>query len=136
MQTKINYLAVVACMFVNIGLGMVWYGPLFADKWMQYNGLSTERVESMPFGFMPYIVSMVGALISGFVLSLLFRRMGVTGWQDGLKTGVAIGLFPLIITFMSYAFSLRPTELSFIDGGYAFVLFSLYGAVIGSFFKR
>ncbi len=32
MQTKISYLAVLACVFVNIGLGMVWSGPLFADK--------------------------------------------------------------------------------------------------------
>jgi len=132
MQTKINYLAVLACVFINIGLGMVWYGPLFSQKWMQYNGLTLERVESMPSGAMPYIISMVGALISGWVLSVLFRRIGVSGWQDGLKTGLAIGLFPMIVIFMGNAFALRPTELSFIDGGYAFILFSLYGTVIGT----
>ncbi len=99
-------------------------------------GCLWSGVESMPSGFMPYVISMVGALISGYVLSLLFRRMGVTGWQDGMKTGAAIGLLLMIVTFMSYAFSLRPTELSFIDGGYAFVLFSLYGAVIGGWQKR
>lgn len=136
MSTKINYLALLACVFVNIGLGMVWYGPLFAEKWMTFNSLTRERVESMPNGPMPYIVSMVGALISGYVLSLLFRRMGVSGWQDGLKTGAAIGLLLLVITFMNYAFSLRPTELAFIDGGYSFILFCLYGAVIGGWQKR
>ncbi len=136
MQTKINYLAVIACVIINAGLGMIWYGPLFAEKWMALNGLTPERVESMPGGATPFIITMLGALISGYVLSILFHRMGVSGWQDGLKTGVAIGLFPMLISFANNAFSLRPIELSWIDGGYAFVLFALYGTVIGGWQKR
>lgn len=62
--------------------------------------------------------------------------MGVLGWLDGLKTGAAIGLFSMVGVFTLNAFSLRPMELSWIDGGYAFVLFCLYGAVIGGWQKR
>ncbi len=136
MQTKINYLAVAACALVNMGLGMLWYGGLFAQPWMTANGLTEERLQSMPNGALPYVISVVGALISGYVLTILFQRMGVSGWLDGLKTGTAIGLLLLVITFMNNAFSLRPMDLSWIDGGYAFVLFCLYGAVIGGWQKR
>ena len=136
MQTKINYLAVLACAFVNMGLGMLWYGPLFSKKWIALNGFTEERLQNMPSPALPFTISITGALISGSVLSILFRRMGVSGWQDGLKTGVAIGLLPMIITFMNNAFSMRPVELSWIDGGYAFILFSLYGAVIGGWQKK
>jgi len=135
MQTKINYLAVGACALMNMLLGMIWY-TIFAQQWMDGNGLTKERVESMPSGATPYLISIVGALLSGYVLSLIFKRMNVSGWMDGAMSGAAIGLFGLIATFMGNAFSLRPTALSFIDGGYIMVLFVLYGAVIGGWQKQ
>jgi Protein of unknown function (DUF1761) len=130
MQTKINYLAVIACALINMLLGMTWYG-IFAEPWMAGNGLTRERVESMPSGATPYIISVLGALISGYVLSLIFRRLGVTGWLDGAKSGAAIGLFGMICQFMNNAFSLRSMDLAWVDGGYILILFTLYGALLG-----
>jgi hypothetical protein len=132
---KINYLAVLLCALVNMGLGMAWY-TAFSEPWMSGNNLTREVVESAPSGAMPYAISVVGALISGYVLSLIFRRMGVRGWQDGTTSGAAIGLVLLLATFMNNAFALRPTTLSFVDGGYVFVLFVLYGALIGGWQKK
>ena len=135
METKTNYLALIVCPFVNMALGMTWYG-VFATQWMSGHGLTQERVESMPNGAMPYITSFVGSLATAFVLNIVFKRMGVNTWADGAKSGAAFGFFGLVGMIINNMFSLKPFELSLIDGGFAFVLFILYGTIVGGWQKK
>lgn len=135
MQTKINYLAVVSCVVINMLLGIVWYGA-FAEPWMAGNGLTEERIKSMPASNTPYLISILGALIVGYVIANLFKRMSISGWLDGAKTGAALGLIPMVGYFTNNAFSMRSTDLSWIDGGYAWVLVVLYSTVIGGWQRK
>ena len=131
---KINYFAVAVCILVNMGLGMSWYG-VFGEAWMSGHGFTMAQVEANTSPA-PYIATMVAALVSGYVLSLLYQRMGVKGWQDGAITGAAIGSFLFFATVASYLFSLKSLNLAVLDGGYMFVLFVLYGALIGGWQKK
>ena len=131
---KINYLAVAACIFVNMGLGMAWYS-IFADAWMTGHGLTMAQIEAN-VSASPYIATTLAALAAGYVLSLLYQRMGVKGWQDGAITGAAIGSFLFFATVASYLFSQKPLSLAILDGGYMIVLFVLYGALIGGWQKK
>lgn len=132
---KTNYLAIAACALANIALGMGWYGT-FNQQWMEGHGLTMESIESMDNPALPYIVSISVALIFGYLLTLIFRRMGVSGWIDGAMSGSAIGLFGLLGTIVGNMYSMKPLSLSFIDGGYVFLEFVIFGAIIGGWQKR
>jgi hypothetical protein len=132
---KTNYLAIAACAIVNALLGMGWYG-IFQKPWMDGHNLTEEAIASVANPALPYIVSIVGALLSGYVLTLIFRRLDVSGWLDGLMSGAAIGLFILVTFVVNSHYSLQPLSLALIDGGFGFLLFSAFGAVIGGWQKR
>ena len=131
---KINYLAVAACVIINMGLGMTWYS-IFANAWMNGHGITMAQVEGN-VSAAPYIATAIAALAAGYVLSLLYQRMNVSGWQDGAITGAAIGSFLFFATVASYLFSQKPLSLAILDGGYMVILFVLYGAVIGGWQKK
>jgi Protein of unknown function (DUF1761) len=132
---KINYLAVICCLFINMLLGMAWYSA-FDKPWMEGNGLTMDMINNAPNPAMKYITSMVIAVICGLVISLIFQRLGVTGWQDGAKSGAAIGFLGLLSMIMNYGFAMRPFTLGLIDGGFLFVLFTLFGALLGGWQKK
>ncbi len=61
---------------------------------MTYNGLTRERVESMPNGPMPYIISMVGALMSsmtGGAYHFTSAGMPIFKAPSGLGTAIFMG---------------------------------------------
>lgn len=134
MENKTNYLAIVVCPLINMALGMAWYS-IFDKPWMEGHNLTMERINANQSPTL-YITSVVGSLISAYVLNLIFQRLGVRSLMDGLKSGAAIGLFGLLGTIVSYSFSLLPLPLALIDGGFAFVLFTLYGIVLGGWQKK
>jgi Protein of unknown function (DUF1761) len=131
---KINYLAVAACVVVNMGLGMSWFG-VFDQPWMDGHGLTKEFIDQHMTA-KPFIATIIGSLVSGYVLSLLFQRMNVTGWQDGVKVGAAIGGLLFFATYASYMFAHKTSAIASLDGGYMFVLYALYGALIGGWQKK
>lgn len=135
MENKTNYLAILVCPLINMALGMGWY-KIFAIEWMLGHGLSQGIIDNDPSGSIKYVLSVVGSLASAFVLNLIFRRMGVRTLADGLKSGAAIGFFGLQGTLISYRFAMHDWSIGFIDGGFAFLLFSLYGAVLGGWQKK
>ena len=131
---KINYLAVAACVVINMGLGMTWYA-IFANAWMNGHGITMAQIEANA-STAPYIATIIAALSGGYVLSLLYQRMNISGWQDGAITGAAIGSFLFFATVASYLFSQKPLSLAILDGGYMAVLFVLYGALMGGWQKK
>jgi hypothetical protein len=131
---KINYLAIAACVLINMGLGMSWFG-VFAQPWMEGHGL-TQAVIEQNASAKPYIATIIGSLVSGYVMSLLFQRMNVSGWQDGAKAGAAIGGMMFFVTYASYMFAQKSSALASMDGGYMFILYVLYGALLGGWQKK
>ena len=125
---KINYLAVATCVVINTGLSGY---SVFANAWMNKHGITTGQVEGNA-----YVATTIAALAAGYVLSLLYQRMNVSGWQDGAITGAAIGSFLFFATVASYLFSQKPLTLAILDGGYMVILFVLYGALIGGWQKK
>lgn len=114
---------------LNAVLGMTWYG-VFSGPWMAGHGLTDAGIQSN-FSALPFVVSALGSIVAAIVLDRLFDRMGVSGWRDGAVSGAAIGSFGFVGTVVSYLFAQLPWSLSFVDGGYAFVLFVAYGLIIG-----
>jgi hypothetical protein len=132
---KTNFLAILLCAILNILLGMAWFG-VFRQPWMDGHHLTEESIKSMANPYMPYVVSIVGAIVLAYAMTLIFRRMGVCSLKDGFLNGAGIGLFGLVGVIVLNMYAMNPFSLSLIDGGYAFVQLAIFGAVIGGWVKR
>ncbi len=127
---KKSALVIVACVVVNMLLGMAWYG-VFSQPWMDANLLTMEKIESAGNATPGYILSMIVAAISAVILSAILRRMKVHGWVEGLFTGAGIGLIALLGTIVGNWYAMRPLVVSLVDGGFAFAQYAAFCAIIG-----
>lgn len=89
-QLKINWLAIIAATIVAQMIGAGIYGG-FADQWMGYHNLTDEFVEAN-FSTTPFIVSIIASFILYYIMALVFKRMNIRTFQDGLKWGAIMGL--------------------------------------------
>lgn len=78
----INWWAVVVSTIAYMGIGMLWYGPLFGKQWMAYVGLTPESMKKMPLSA---VQAVAGGFVTAFVMStvlsyasLFFAAMTVT----------------------------------------------------------
>jgi hypothetical protein len=135
MQNKTNYLALIVCPIINMALGMGWYS-IFRIEWMAGHGLTQSGINEDPSGPLKYILSVVGSLATAYILNLIFKRMGVNTLADGIKTGAALGFIGMSGTIVGYKFAMHAWSIAMTDGGFTFLLFVLYGAVLGGWQKK
>jgi hypothetical protein len=127
---KKSALVIIACVVVNMVLGMAWYG-VFSQPWMDANLLTMEKIQASGNATPGYILSIVVAAVSAIILTLILKRMRITGVVDGLLTGAGIGLIALLGTIVGNWFAMRPFVASLVDGGFAFVQYAAFCAIIG-----
>lgn len=125
----VNWLGVIAASVSAFVLGGIWYGPLFGKKWMALVGLTEEEAAK---GNMALIFG--GSFVLSFVAAFVFAMFlgPEPGVQFATSAGFAAGLFWVAATFgINYLFARKPLALWLIDGGYATLMFTLFGLLIG-----
>ena len=126
---EVNWIAVLVAAVSAFVLGGLWYGAIFGEKWMAYNGLTKEQAQAGSpariFGG-----AFVLSLIAAFVFAMFLGPK--PGLQFAASAGFAAGLCWVAATFgINYLFARKPLGLWLIDGGYATLQFTLYGVAIG-----
>ena len=127
-----GYLAVIVAGVAGFMFGAFWY-TVFAKPWMAASGVAVGE-NGQPANQkdpIPYITSIVGAILVAGMMRHAFVTGGVDTVWEGLVSGLGIGLFlvtPWIATF--YAFGARPFRLTLIDGGYATFGCTVIGTVL------
>lgn len=133
---QINHLAVVACLVVLSVLGFLWFGPLFGDPWMEYNGLDMAGMEANPPSIATWITNFIATLIPVYVLAWLFVQMNVETLAKGALIGLVISFAFVHLSFMTgNMFAGRPYGLTWIDGGHTMVAMTIAGAILGAWRK-
>lgn len=125
----VNWLGVIAASVSAFVLGGIWYGPLFGKKWMALVGMTEEEAAK---GNMALIFA--GAFVLSFIAAFVFAMFlgPEPGVQFATSAGFAAGLFWVAATFgINYLFARKPFALWLIDGGYATLMFTLFGLLIG-----
>src|SRR6516225_10017519 len=95
-MVPVNYLAVILCAFVAMGLGFLWYGKIFSKMYAEEMGMTPEKMAAMMSEpgaknkmMLNYGIQFVGALIMAFVLAhaIIFAGsyLSVTGLSAGLQ---------------------------------------------------
>lgn len=124
-------LNVIVAGIAAFAFGAVWYMSL-AKPWMAATGVTEE--DQKKSGSAPYIIAMVGAVLSAGMIRHIFAGTGVEGIGSGIVAGFGIGLFiaaPWIVN--NYAFAGRSRSLMLIDGGYAVGGCTVIGLVLTLF---
>lgn len=86
---KHNWLAIITATLVAQGIGFGVYGT-FSEQWMEWHNLTLDFIENNQ-SMTPFIVSIVGSLIMYFLMSMVFKAIGVHSAGEGLKWGAILG---------------------------------------------
>lgn len=133
---EINYLAVLVCGVLSVGLGAVWYGPLFGKKWMEIVGVNAQDLaarEAMQKSAGPlYGVQFLLTLFQVLVLAhLIADTTRVSGLERSLWI-VAAFVIPTIAG--SSMWTAEPTNRKWarflLQSGYQIVSFVVFGLVL------
>lgn len=130
-----EYVSVAAAGIAGFMFGAIWYTVL-AEKWMAASGvpLDDTGVPANRSDPVPYITSLLGAILVAGMMRHVFELSGIDTVGKGLVSGFGTGLFlvsPWIATF--YSFGARPRSLILIDCGYATFGCTVIGLVLGLF---
>jgi uncharacterized membrane protein YwzB len=140
-----NWLAIAICAVVNVIFANLWYGPLFGEKWYALHHIVIDKASGsftkngVTPDFNPVAVilaAILGAVLTAFILSHLFQKIGVLNWKDGLVFGATIGFLTFIALSINNLFSCNPISLSLIEGSASVVLFAIYGVILGGWRKK
>ena len=128
MTAKLNWLGIIVATVAAFFIGFLWYGLIFAEKWMALTGVTEEGSGDpvwMALGVVQTFVTMVG-------LGWFIARDGSPGWMAGLKIGLVAGVCFALMT-SAYGFIYQTSDLGLlpIDWSHLLVVYALGGAIIG-----
>ena len=129
-----EYVTVLAAALASYVFGAIWYMVL-AKPWMAATGISEDQIKTpdgkMKGGPMPFIISLVSAILVAGMMRHIFNLAGITTIDKGFVSGLGLGLFivaPWIAT--NYGFAMRSRNLLLIDGGYAVIGCTIMGVIL------
>lgn len=69
-------------------LGTLWSGVIFGKKWLQLMKKKKEDFKSENYSI--YIITFADALVSSAMLAFIIFGLGISGWYNGLISGVLV----------------------------------------------
>ena len=134
-QVTVNYLAVLAVGVEAMVIGMLWYGPLFGKTWLKLIGanpndhkeMAKMKKESGP----AMASSIVGSLLTGYVLSHVVDYAGSKTLTDGLLAGFWMWLgFVTPVVASGVLYGRKPFKLFYVDSGYYLAHLLVAGVIV------
>ena len=126
-----EYLNVIAAGVATWIFGAVWYMSI-SKAWMDASDLTEETIDNK--NPLPYIVSLVGAIVVAGMMRHVLAGAGVDSVGKGLLTGLGLGAFivsPWIINNVLYG--QRDRRLIWMDCGYPVIGMAIMGVVLNLF---
>ena len=131
----VNYVAVLVAAIVQMGVGMLWYGPLFGKAWMKLVGLTKKDTEkAMKEGMAKtYFISFLGALVSAYVLAYLVGAFNAASAIEGATIGFwAWTGFVATTQLTGVLWEGKTWNLYYLDVAYQLVALLLMGGLLAA----
>src|SRR5687768_3563473 len=129
---KINHLAVWVCVVLVHGLGFLWYGPLFGERWMALVGLDLETMQNSSTSAGIWILNSLAIIAPLYVLAWLFTKLDVTSGLRGAGIALLISFcFHHLSVMNANMFAGVPYGLAWITGGYNLAGMTISGFILG-----
>jgi len=132
--SAVNWLAVILAAVANVVIGTVWYLPqVFGKQWAALTG---RELNTSP-NPMLYVIAILGALITAYVLALVFAVVmtarGPVSFIDGIVIGLIASIgFQVTSQAVGGAFEGRSWTLFAINAGNSLVSFAVMGAILAA----
>lgn len=126
--SSLNIWAILLASVLNMAIGFIWFSMAFFGKpWMAGLGLKVEDLNPKPS---LYIMTYFLGLFTAVMLALFLQ--GVNSAVHGLAYGAVIALAFVIPTMLThYLYEGRKSKLILIIAGHVFLVFLVYGTVLG-----
>ena len=137
MGGHVNILSVVIAAVAAWIFGAIYYTAL-GKAWIAAQGKTAESckaefaAKSGLTKFVPFILSFVGALITGVVIYGILTHSGLWSWHAGMVTGAFCWFgFVLTTVVINNAYAGRKVMLSVIDAGHWLGVLLIIGGLVG-----
>lgn len=127
----INYWAVLVAAVASFIVGGLWYSPIALHRaWMHAAGVTEAQLQSGNTGLI-FGVAFVLQLLAAFVLAMFLGPTADLAF--GTTAGLMVGVAWVATAFgVVYLFERRPLGLFWINAGYQIVVYTMMGAILGS----
>lgn len=130
---KINYAAVLVAAIVHFILGGLWYGVIFASKFVEITGWTPAQLEQIAAQshWSQYAVAFVTSLVLVYILAHFVQYTGAKGAVGGMQTGFWLWLgFVATTQLATVIFEQRKLGLYVLNVGYQLVACLICGAIL------
>jgi hypothetical protein len=134
LHNQINYLAVLLCAIIAMGIGALWYSNMLLGKiWIASLDKSEEELKKDFKPIKTYFVSFISQLVMAFILAMILSYTGASTPEEGIKIGfmAAIGFVATSMT-INFLFEGRTFQQFIVDAGYHFIVLLLNGLILGA----
>jgi len=120
LSSDVNYLAVLVCAIVAMGIGSFWYSPFLLGKmWLDSMEKSEEEIRK--------------DLIIAYSIARLTIYVNATTVTEGMRLGFLCWFgFTLTTMTINALFEGKSLRLVLVDGGYHLIVFLVYGIILGA----
>ncbi len=136
-----EFLNVIAAAAGAFAFGAVWYMTM-SKTWIAAADLSVDekgrptRREGGPSGSspMPFVIGILAMIVVAGMMRHVFAAAGITSLGGGIVAGAGVGAFFVLPWLaMNYAFAMRKSALTLIDGVNVVVGCTIMGAILQLF---
>ncbi len=132
----VNYAAVLLAGIVSMGIGSIWYGPLFGKLFMKEMGMdawSKEKQAAMKKSMgMSYLAQFIASLVMFYVLAGLIVGFDRTSVGGGMLTGSIVWIGFVVPIKLGDAIWGGKAKLFWLSIGNMLVTLLAAGAIIGA----
>lgn len=128
----INYLAVLVSAAVSMGIGFLWYGPLFGNQWKKLAGFTDKSIKQMK---MTPMQSMIFGFITTLVMAYIFAHFVGYAQAATAADGVILGFWVWLGFFATTQLGMvlwenKPLKLYFLNTLHYLVALAVMGAIL------
>ncbi|MBU8880962.1 DUF1761 domain-containing protein [Bacillus sp. FJAT-29790] len=117
---EFNYIAIITGGLLYMIYGAIYYSILLSKK--------KDNQDSGPF---KYIVSVIVAFISSFIMAIIVQATGSDGILEGLAVGFMVGIIIALVYLKNTLFGLINKKSFMIAIGDHLIIFTLLGGLHG-----
>ena len=128
-----NWIAFLSAILLPMLIGSVWYGPLFGKMWMRMMNLTEEKIKETLNPAKSYGGSIVGSVLTAYVLSMLITLMDMGTFTGGLTVGFAAWVgFSLPLGWQSVAWEDKHMGVFVLNQAQNLIVFLAMAGLLGA----
>lgn len=137
LDVNINIAKLVLSVLGFMGLGYLWYGPLFGKQWRHLVKIHDDNISKKEMQS-----SMLNAVLVGIIMNFVYQHFtqmsiysfGGSKFAASLQTGIWIWLGFIATTIvMNNTYERKPKKLTYINAGYLLAVMVVF-AIINNLF--